>query len=98
MVNPANCPNRNQLETLYQTSQAPSRQSAFSAIKAAFKSVSIAVFEALTCDRNQPIIRCRINSDGTPIWSVYDPVTRQAFTATSQTEIRVWLEQRYYRQ
>lgn len=99
MVNPANCPDREQLETLYQHSAAPSfRRRTLSSIQTALKSVSVAIFEALTCDRTEPIIRRRINYDGTPIWSVYDPVTRQTFVATSQNEIRAWLEQRYYQQ
>lgn len=97
MVNPANCPDREQLETLYQIAHAPSlRQRTFSAVTRFVKSVSVSVFEAITRDRSEPIIRCRRNYDGTPLWSVYDPVSRQTFTATSQNEIRAWLEQRYY--
>jgi hypothetical protein len=34
---------------------------------------------------------------GYQLWHVYDPATKQSAYFKSETEVRVWLEQRYYR-
>ncbi|MBD0300635.1 MAG: hypothetical protein ICV85_00190 [Tolypothrix sp. T3-bin4] len=33
---------------------------------------------------------------GNIVWCVYDPITGQSARLDSETEVRIWLEQRYY--
>jgi hypothetical protein len=36
------------------------------------------------------------DSFGKTIWCVYDPITGQSARLTSETKVRIWLEERYY--
>lgn len=45
---------------------------------------------------NDPQIQMKYSSSGHEYWRVYDPVTRKTSTFTSEKDVRVWLEQRYY--
>jgi hypothetical protein len=36
-------------------------------------------------------------SEGHEFWRIYDPVTRITTTLSSEAEVRMWLDQRYYR-
>jgi hypothetical protein len=99
MINPANCPDSNierqRLEALYrQSAPTPVKQK----IAHLAKSLGAAVVDFFTRDRTEPRIRKYFNIEGQPIWTAYDPITRQYFTATSEREIRSWLEARYYQQ
>ncbi|MEB3355587.1 MAG: hypothetical protein VKK04_02485 [Synechococcales bacterium] len=44
-----------------------------------------------------PRISTFTNAHGETIWRVYDPVSQQAASLSSESELRVWLEQRYNR-
>jgi hypothetical protein len=38
------------------------------------------------------------NRTGNLYWRVYDPITKASTSFSSSNEVRIWLEQRYYRQ
>ncbi|NJR66872.1 MAG: hypothetical protein HC772_18700 [Leptolyngbyaceae cyanobacterium CRU_2_3] len=50
----------------------------------------------LFCGSSEPRIDRKIAHDGTPYFHVYDPVTRRSMTLSSEQELRVWIDQRYY--
>jgi hypothetical protein len=45
---------------------------------------------------NEPQIKLRYNSKGQEFWRVYDPTTGKTATLMDESDVRVWLEQRYY--
>lgn len=45
---------------------------------------------------SEPMIWQKTNDQGDIFYSVYDPRSQQSMTFSSEHEIRVWLEQRYY--
>ncbi|NEQ53878.1 MAG: hypothetical protein F6K11_27730 [Leptolyngbya sp. SIO3F4] len=50
----------------------------------------------LATGSSEPVIEKRQDSKGQTVYSVYDPVTQQQVDKLSETEVRTWLEQRYY--
>lgn len=50
----------------------------------------------LVSPSNQPKITQRVDRSGEVIWTVYDPITKNAMQFGSETEVRTWLDQRYY--
>jgi hypothetical protein len=56
------------------------------------------VFQALMdqfIHSNEPQITLKRHADR-EYWHVYDPTTQKATTLTTEADVRVWLEQRYY--
>jgi hypothetical protein len=51
---------------------------------------------AMLSASNEPRIRLRYTPAGREYWHVYDPATGKAATFTDESEVRVWLEERYY--
>ncbi len=46
---------------------------------------------------DQPQVRCQIDRKGNAKWHVWDPVNGDRQTFSDETEVRQWLEGRYYR-
>lgn len=44
----------------------------------------------------EPRIGTVKDSFGKTVWCVYDPITGQSARFASETEVRIWLEERYY--
>ncbi len=44
----------------------------------------------------EPRIGTVKDSFGKTVWCVYDPITLQSARLASETEVRIWLEKRYY--
>lgn len=77
------------LERLYEASPSlPKRHEFRDFIRAVWSVIS----EGFSGDSNQPRIRKYFDIQGRPIWYVYDPVTKQSFTANSEFEMLNWLE------
>ena len=51
----------------------------------------------LLIHNSEPIISGRRDFKGTHHYRVYDPVYEKTYRFTSEDEVRIWLEQRYYR-
>lgn len=51
----------------------------------------------LAVGSSEPLIEKQHNPQGKTHYTIYDPVTQQRVAGLSETEVRVWLEQRYYR-
>ncbi len=47
--------------------------------------------------KNEPRIWQKTNRQGDTYWKVYDPATGQTAYFTCEAEVRIWLEQCYYR-
>lgn len=45
--------------------------------------------------KNEPTVS-QIWRDGQQVWRVYDPQTQEKMTFATETEVRSWLESRYY--
>ncbi len=45
----------------------------------------------------EPKIWQTSRGNGVTIWNTYDPTTQESATFTTETEVRSWLGQRYYR-
>ncbi|MBE9182997.1 hypothetical protein IQ268_31160 [Oculatella sp. LEGE 06141] len=45
---------------------------------------------------SEPRIWTTVDSLGETQWHGYDPLTRQSVECTSETDMRIWLEQRHY--
>lgn len=45
----------------------------------------------------EPKIWQTSRGNGVTIWNIYDPTTQESASFTTETEVRSWLEQRYYR-
>ncbi|MBP0021075.1 MAG: hypothetical protein J7647_26420 [Cyanobacteria bacterium SBLK] len=54
-------------------------------------------FFAFLSGSEEPRIRVRRDRAGKPIYQAYDPITNSSFSSTEETELRSWLEERYYR-
>ncbi|MFM7427094.1 MAG: hypothetical protein ACKO7W_19195 [Elainella sp.] len=39
----------------------------------------------------------QVNRQGQTVWQAYDPVTHRQAEFTGELELRIWLEERYYR-
>jgi len=52
-------------------------------------------FFSFLAGNSDPVIS-QSSHDGQPLWHVYDPQSRQHLSFSSETEVRHWLEQRYY--
>lgn len=50
----------------------------------------------LACGTSEPVIQRRHDRQGYPYYQVYDPVSRQHYLFTTESEVRSWLERRYY--
>ncbi|HEY9700778.1 MAG TPA: hypothetical protein V6D10_26225 [Trichocoleus sp.] len=46
---------------------------------------------------SEPQIQFKRDRLGNHFWRVYDPTTNQSTSFSSETEVRIWLEQRYSR-
>ena len=78
-----------QLERIYQTSPNLS----FGQECCRFlKAIGLALGESFSWQPKRPKVRKFFDSQGVPIWYVYDPVTRQSFTAKSEFEMVARLE------
>ncbi|MBF2085770.1 hypothetical protein [Thermoleptolyngbya sp. C42_A2020_037] len=44
---------------------------------------------------SEPIIREIPQKTGSSLWQIYDPHTQSKITCTSESEVRVWIEQHY---
>ncbi len=53
------------------------------------------LLNALT-SRPEPKIRQECDRFGNQYFTVYDPISNQRQTLSSEQEVRIWLEQRYY--
>jgi hypothetical protein len=51
---------------------------------------------ALLSGSSEPQVTTLVDRGGQQQWHVYDPVLNHHHTFTSEQEVRVWLEQRYY--
>jgi hypothetical protein len=78
---------RRQLETLVRPQPSPS-------LIRVLQQAGHAMVRFLT-NGQDPVIRKRWHPDGL-VWRVYDPVTQQNQRFSSEAELRVWLEGRYY--
>ncbi len=45
---------------------------------------------------NDPQIKLKYSPSGHEYWHVYDPTTGKAETFATETDVRVWVEQRYH--
>ncbi len=50
----------------------------------------------LATGSSEPVIEKRCDRKGQTAYSVYDPITQQQVDGLSESEVRTWLEQRYY--
>lgn len=67
------------------------------AIASLFSNVSIKQLLAnLFRKANEPQIISRTNSRGNLYFKVYDPQTKWTGTFSSEEEVRIWLDRRYY--
>lgn len=48
------------------------------------------------CGSTEPRITRKFDAEGIPYFAVYDPVSNEHCTFSSEPELRTWLEQRYY--
>ena len=46
---------------------------------------------------SDPIVQQRCDRHGHSYYTIYDPVSQHRTVCASETEVRAWLEQRYYR-
>lgn len=53
-------------------------------------------FFAFLCGSEEPRIWVRRDRNGNKVYRAYDPVTNSSFVSTEETELRSWLEERYY--
>jgi hypothetical protein len=52
----------------------------------------------LTLNPNEPHVWHTVDRMGQTIWHAYDPLTHRTLSCASETEMRQWLEERYYHQ
>lgn len=45
---------------------------------------------------NDPQIKLKYSPSGHEYWHVYDPTTGKAETFSTETDVRIWVEQRYH--
>ncbi|MBD2314374.1 hypothetical protein H6G20_22135 [Desertifilum sp. FACHB-1129] len=65
-----------------------------SAIAAVFRQVRLTLARYLA-PATEPYIWQEIQRDRTPVWYVYDPHRDRTFCFTSESEVRIWIENRY---
>ncbi|MEA5467742.1 hypothetical protein [Spirulina sp. 06S082] len=53
-------------------------------------------FFAFLSGSEEPRVSIRRDRTGNKVYKAYDPVTNSSFSSTSETELRTWLEGRYY--
>lgn len=53
------------------------------------------IVEILTRE-SEPKIQKISDRDGDISWRIYDPATNQFVNLSSETEVRIWIEKRYY--
>ncbi|MEM9214185.1 MAG: hypothetical protein AAGD25_07530 [Cyanobacteria bacterium P01_F01_bin.150] len=46
---------------------------------------------------SDPVVRQRCDRHGQIYYTIYDPVSQRRTVCASKTDVRAWLEQRYYR-
>lgn len=64
---------------------------------ASFSSQLWESFVKLLESSHEPRIWQRRDRQGNISWRLYDPATNQSATFASEDEIRIWLEEKYYR-
>lgn len=45
---------------------------------------------------SEPSVMERCDRQGNPYYEIYDPISRQRVHCETESEVRAWLEQRYY--
>lgn len=68
---------------------------AWGAVKTRFGPLGIALL-AYFCGSTEPHIRLKRDHDGNTLFVAYDPVSQQRRNFSSEQDLRVWVEQRYY--
>lgn len=74
----------------------PTNQHPTNRLKSALNQFGTALLK-LFDQSQEPRISKRFDRWGNIYFSAYDPVDRTYYVFTSEPEIRIWLEQRYYR-
>lgn len=64
--------------------------------KAASPDAWIARLAELAYGNSDPVIEQRRDRQGNPYYLVYDPVSQEHHLFTTESEVRFWLEKRYY--
>ncbi|WAL61704.1 hypothetical protein [Thermocoleostomius sinensis] len=81
-----------ELDTFIEDTQARQRQ--FS-LRRSFERIWNLLLSAFA-ESSEPKIYQKHDRDGNVYFKVYDPVTHQTEILTTEQEVRVWLDQRYY--
>ncbi|MGF1517402.1 MAG: hypothetical protein ACFCVB_06310 [Nodosilinea sp.] len=68
---------------------------AWAAVKARVGPAGMALF-AYFCGSTAPRVRLECDRNGNTLFVVYDPVSRERHTFSSEQALRVWADQRYY--
>jgi len=66
--------------------------------KSAFKTVwkfAQGIYKRMA-EMSEPSVMKRCDRQGNSYYEIYDPVSRQRFYCETESEVRAWLEQRYY--
>jgi hypothetical protein len=95
MANSANCSDRDRLEKALCLAEPRPSRSHWTRIQRVLASLSQGFYEALMRDRTEPRV-WHTTRRGERRWHVYDPLTHQSFSSSSEQEIRAWLESRYH--
>ncbi|MEO0407575.1 MAG: hypothetical protein AAF289_09515 [Cyanobacteria bacterium P01_A01_bin.135] len=74
--------------------QRPKLRHGLANLQHAWGNALTALLQALT-PNDEPIVTHHRDRQGNPYYRMYDPVTRQRTTCSSEAEVRQWLEQRY---
>lgn len=53
------------------------------------------LIQTLTCGHELQVWR-KTDRDGNAYWQAFDPKTRKSTRLSSEAEMRIWIEQRYY--
>ncbi|MGB0564211.1 MAG: hypothetical protein ACPGVO_20775 [Spirulinaceae cyanobacterium] len=83
---------RQQLEQTYRQSAMSLRQRAQEQLLALWHQLVMAIAMP-----KEPQIWTKMLATGDTEYHAYDPVNRETFVAQSETALRAWLEERYYR-
>lgn len=57
---------------------------------------TIAFFTEHLFQKNDPVVWEKIDRNGQSHWVIYDPRTQHSVRFDSETDVRVWLEKRFY--
>ncbi|MEM9541538.1 MAG: hypothetical protein AAGA60_18845 [Cyanobacteria bacterium P01_E01_bin.42] len=82
------------LERIYNLNESKSARSL--KFPAGFKQFLNNFFAFLSASE-EPRVRVHRDRSGQEVYYAYDPVTSSSFSSTEETELRRWLEERYYR-